>query len=125
MAKWSVSYEPLALPMTITVCTNCGQWLAHEGTIEGAMLPNCYPKGGEGWPPGPTPLDEDEIEWIHYCPRCNVNLSDKPFRHVIIIYADAYPEIKTLLDEKCHLEGLIQQYQKTCICIKCNSPSLI
>jgi len=114
MAKFSVSYEPLALPMTIKVCTNCGQWLAHEETIEGAMLPDCYPKGGEGWwgarsmPPPP----EEEIEWIYFCPRCNVNLSDKPSRYVIIIDAEAYPEIKSLLDEKFSLEERIQQYQK-------------
>lgn len=105
--------KPRDLPMTTTVCTNCGQWLDDEETIEGAMDPLCLPKDlGDraAWLSGETP--SDDIEWVFYCPRCSVDLSNKPPRHVIIIYADKCSEINSLVEEKYHLQGLMLRHQK-------------
>lgn len=114
MAKWGVVHKPRDLPMTTTVCTNCGQWLDHEEAIEGAELRDCYPKGGEEWwdnPFIPQPPKE-EIEWICFCPHCNVNLSDRRPRKVVIIYADTfyptYPTIGDLIEKIEHLEKEIR-----------------
>jgi hypothetical protein len=49
MAKWAVFHKPRDLPITTTMCTNCGQWLDFEETIEGAMLQHCEPKGLDLW----------------------------------------------------------------------------
>jgi len=114
MAKWVVTQRPRNLPMTTTVCANCGQWLDHEEAIEGAMLPDCYPKGDEEWwvnPFIPQPSKE-EIEWICFCPHCKVNLSDKRPRKVVIMLADTfyptYPTIGDLIEEIEHLEKEIR-----------------
>jgi hypothetical protein len=113
MAKLGVIHKPRDLPMTTTVCTNCGQWLDHEEAIEGAERPDCYPKSQEAWEAWMFgEASADDIEWLYYCPQCHVDLSDKPGRDVLIIYADTYPEIERLLEKKSHLEKLTRQYEK-------------
>jgi hypothetical protein len=114
MAKgFGLIYKPCDLPMTMTVCTNCGQWLDFEETIEGAMLPDCEPKDLEAWAAWVGgDASPDEIEWVFYCPTCHVKLSDKPPRDVIIIYADAFSEVGELVERKRCFQALIHQHQK-------------
>jgi hypothetical protein len=107
-------HKPRDLPMTTTACTNCGQWLDDEEALEGAMDPDFWPKD-----PGVTAAwlsgeisSNDIVEWVFSCPGCGVDLSDKPPRNVIILYADQYSEIDSLTEEKYHLQRLIQQHEK-------------